>query len=327
LLDDEPEPTVSESVDSAYCGEVISAGLERRPRDVEELRLWTLTCVIARALSEKKTQSNYDEYLHIGFYAFFDSCANAAISEGLDVVSKGPLLSPKKAVTVAFIIAGNRKYVATEEAACSRLGFLRLTKGRQSSTYADRVSAEFAHERFCRPRPTAVSGPLDALRQAFIDRNVEINLHAANKAAVGDAFARVTHDKPPSPYTKAHKAAANKRKAAGAAAAAARATPIAKNTETTRPPPRKLWCGPPRRFMLPSSLFMIYRVRGKWREWERIGASAQVVHWIRLGVHVKFQRGVRPRPFNYGMSMLNATPAQLEFLAIELPRFEACGAR
>jgi hypothetical protein len=39
LLDDETEPTASEFVDFAYYGEVIPAGLERPPRDVEEPRL------------------------------------------------------------------------------------------------------------------------------------------------------------------------------------------------------------------------------------------------------------------------------------------------
>jgi hypothetical protein len=39
---------------------------------------------------------------------------------------------------------------------------------------------------------------------------------------------------------------------------------------------------------------------------------------------VKFKHGVRPKPFNHDISMLDATPAQLEFLNSELPRFEAC---
>jgi hypothetical protein len=43
MLDDEPEPTASEVVDFNYYGEVIHAGLERPPRDVEEPRLWTLS--------------------------------------------------------------------------------------------------------------------------------------------------------------------------------------------------------------------------------------------------------------------------------------------
>jgi len=101
------------------------------------------------------------------------------------------------------------------------LGFLRLTKGGQTSSDSDRVFAELAHERFCRPRPTAVSSALDELRQAFVDRTLEVSLHAASKAAAGAAFARVTPDKPPGQDAKAKKAAADKRKAAAAAAAAA----------------------------------------------------------------------------------------------------------
>jgi hypothetical protein len=55
LLDDEPEPIASEYVDFTSYGEVIPAGLERPPRDVEEPRLWTLTDDTARTLIDKKT--------------------------------------------------------------------------------------------------------------------------------------------------------------------------------------------------------------------------------------------------------------------------------
>jgi hypothetical protein len=71
---------------------------------------------------------------------------------------------------------------------------------------------------------------------------------------------------------------------------------------------------------------MHHRVRLKWREWEHIGASGQVVNWIRHGVRVKFKNGLRPRPFNRGVSMKDATQPQLDFLATKLLRFEACGA-
>jgi hypothetical protein len=118
------------------------------------------------------------------------------------------------------------------------LGFLRLTKGGQASTDADRVFAELAHERFCRPRSTAVSGPLDALRQAFIDRKLEVSLHAVSKAAAGAAFAKITPDKPTCPDARDRKAAADKRKAA-TAATTARPTPLAKPTDPARPPPKK----------------------------------------------------------------------------------------
>jgi hypothetical protein len=91
------------------------------------------------------------------------------------------------------------------------LGFLRLTKSGQASSNADRLFTEFAHERFCRPRPTAVSGPLNALRQAFVDPTLEVTLHVANKAAASAAFARFTPNKPAGQDAKARKAAADKR--------------------------------------------------------------------------------------------------------------------
>jgi hypothetical protein len=98
------------------------------------------------------------------------------------------------------------------------------------------VFAELAHERFCRPRPIVVSGPLDELRQAFVDRTLEVSSHAASKAAARAAFAKATPDKPPGHNAKAKKTAADKRKAAASAAAAAAGT---KPSDGTKSPTKK----------------------------------------------------------------------------------------
>jgi hypothetical protein len=52
---------------------------------------------------------------------------------------------------------------------------------------------------------------------------------------------------------------------------------------------------------------MRHRVRLRWREWEHIAASGQVMNWIRHGVRVKFENDLRPKPFNHGVSMRDAT--------------------
>jgi hypothetical protein len=39
-------------------------------------------------------------------------------------------------------------------------------------------------------------------------------------------------------------------------------------------------------FCSPSSNYMRHRVRLRWREWENIGASGQVVNWTCHGVRV-----------------------------------------
>jgi hypothetical protein len=64
-----------------------------------------------------KSQAGYDEYLQIGCYAFFDSCANAVIGEALDTQSAGPPTSTEQAATAALIRAGHRTHEATDEAA------------------------------------------------------------------------------------------------------------------------------------------------------------------------------------------------------------------
>lgn len=71
---------------------------------------------------------------------------------------------------------------------------------------------------------------------------------------------------------------------------------------------------------------MRHRVRRSWRAWESIGASGKVLDMIRHGVKIPFRGGRRPRPFNHGVSLRNATPAQLSFMDSELERFMACGA-
>jgi hypothetical protein len=201
---------------------------------MDEPRLWTLTDDTARFLNDRKSQAGYDEYLHIGCYEFFDNCANATIGEGLDALSSGPPLSTEQAAFVALITAGHRTHTATEEAARTRLGFLRLTKGGKTSSDSDRVLAKLAHERFRRPCPTAVSGPLDELRQAFVDRTLEVSLHAANKAATRGAFAKATPNRPPGKDSEAKKAAADKRKDAAVATSATTAATGTKPCDGTK---------------------------------------------------------------------------------------------
>jgi hypothetical protein len=82
MRSDDPKLLEPEFVDFSANGKVILAGLERHPRDTDEPRLSMLTGDTARYLNDKRSQTGYDEYLHIGCYAFFDSGANAATSEG-----------------------------------------------------------------------------------------------------------------------------------------------------------------------------------------------------------------------------------------------------
>eukprot|EP00873_Tetraselmis_striata_P000141 jgi/Tetstr1/420405/TSEL_011521.t1 len=185
-----------EYVDFAYYGRVIPPGLERPPRDVDEPRLWTLTDDTTRALAEKRSQTAYDEYMHLGCYAFFSSCANEAMRGALESLSTESATPASKAASLAELRACYRTHLATEEATRSRLGYLQLAKNGPTATEADRVFAELAHAKFCTPRRIAVSGQLDQLRRAFDDKTLEISLSAAGNARAAAAFAKATPDKP-----------------------------------------------------------------------------------------------------------------------------------
>ena len=56
-----------------------------------------------------------------------------------------------------------------------------------------------------------------------------------------------------------------------------------------------------------------------------IGAEPRVLSWIEHGVYIPFKHAP-PAPFHHGVSMTDATPAQLQFLSTELPRFYTSGA-
>jgi hypothetical protein len=64
------------------------------------------------------------------------------------------------------------------------------------------------------------------------------------------------------------------------------------------------------------SSVMRHRVHNKASEWKRLGASEQVLGWIRRGVRIPFISGRRPPPFNNGTSMLDARQQLLDFMYI-----------
>jgi hypothetical protein len=74
------------------------------------------------------------------------------------------------------------------------------------------------------------------------------------------------------------------------------------------------------------ALKMVVRYLNIASEWKQLGASEQVLGWIRQGVRIPFIGGRQPPPFNSGTSMLNATKQQLDLMDSELPRFLQSGA-
>ena len=75
----------------------------------------------------------------------------------------------------------------------------------------------------------------------------------------------------------------------------------------------------------PESRYLRHNLGRKLEAWRAVGAEPRVLSWIENDVHIPFRHGP-PLPFHHGVSMLDATPAQMEFLSEELPRFYASGA-
>jgi hypothetical protein len=67
-------------------------------------------------------------------------------------------------------------------------------------------------------------------------------------------------------------------------------------------------------------------VRRRASEWKRLGASEQVLGWIRRGVRIPLIGSQQSPSFNNGIPMLDAAPQQLDFINSELPRFMDHGA-
>eukprot|EP00873_Tetraselmis_striata_P018054 jgi/Tetstr1/438318/TSEL_026885.t1 len=68
-------------------------------------------------------------------------------------------------------------------------------------------------------------------------------------------------------------------------------------------------------------------MRLRVRDWESIvEASGHVLSWIRQGVRIRFKNRQRPRPYNHGVSMRDATKVQLDFIWLRNHSFEAIGA-
>jgi hypothetical protein len=74
-------------------------------------------------------------------------------------------------------------------------------------------------------------------------------------------------------------------------------------------------------YCTPAFNYMRHSMQRSWREWEKIGASVQTLQWIREGVSIPFKNNRPPPRFIKGVSLLDATPAQLEFIDRELARF------
>jgi hypothetical protein len=281
--------------------------MERPPRDVDELRLMTLTDDTARFLNDMISQAGYDEYLHIGCYALFAIYANTAIGEGMDALSSGPALSTGHPAAVALIKSSHRTHAATEEAAYTRLGFLCLTKGEKTArirtgcspnsptsvSVAHALPRSPAHWMRCAKRSSTKRSRLARMPPA--GQQLEHCSRSQRQISHPDKTPRPRRWQPtsarPQPQEQQQMLLLPELSQATGLSHPRRSDCVARRADS---------CAP-------SSNYMRHRVRLRWMEWEHIGASGQVMNSIRHSVRVKFKNGLRPKPFNHGVSMKSST--------------------
>jgi hypothetical protein len=202
--------------------------------------------------------------------------------------------------------------------ACERtrlLGRRRRALQGQAITDTDRVFAELAHKRLCLSRLTAVSRPLDALRQALAKNTLEVSLYVATKI-VAKCSLKLHHTDQPARIPRARR-----RRPTAAKQQPQWQPPQLEPTQAPTPymRPRNDSVARRRELGSPTTPYMRHCVRRRRRKWEQIGAIGQIVNWIRHWMWIKFKHGLRPPAFNHGVSMLDATHAQLSFLPTEYP--------
>ena len=87
------------------------------------------------------------------------------------------------------------------------------------------------------------------------------------------------------------------------------------------PPPRK------KKLMRASSEegFLWVKVRKRWKEWKCSGATERVLRWVSRGVPCYWKAGA-PAPWNMGQSMMDASPAEVDWVEREASRCVNSGA-
>jgi hypothetical protein len=146
---------------------------------------------------------------------------------------------------------------------------------------------------------------------ALEDKRLEVNSTIVAKAQAAAQFKadKPRPDRPDKPCDKpdrpAKKIAKPKDRSGG------RLPPPLPTRHTRRPRPTRRNDGVTRRAesCTPHSNYMRYRVRRNWQAWKDIGATGQVLKWIREGVTIPFLNTRPPPPFNQGVSLLDATPS------------------
>jgi hypothetical protein len=192
------------------------------------------------------------------------------------------------------INAALRAHQAVASAGEARLTYITRFKAKTILNGENRVAKRLVYTRCFDTIATDRGGNVvDGLLSALVDKRLKVGFTATAKAQATGGKQR---EAAPSPLPARH---------------------------TKKPRPTRRDDGVTRRAhsCTPYSNYMRHRVRRECQAWKDIGASGQVLKWIREGVAIPFLNNRPPPPVNQGYPR----PTKLTFVEAELARFVETG--
>eukprot|EP00873_Tetraselmis_striata_P018203 jgi/Tetstr1/438467/TSEL_027022.t1 len=297
-----------------------------------------------RYLTDEKKHATRDEYRHMLCYGVFTAAAHyAALTDAVATLRAKNATARDTADANDLLDSAIRTIATCGQADEDRLTYLRRFKCKKALTGEERVAERLVYSRFV--DTTAAersSNGVDGLFNAMNDKRLEVSLAAKAQDAAqfkgggsggsggGSGNIRIKEQER-AELARTQTATLQRRgrtKTRTKTRSRASLSPATLRGRLLPRRPRSRAGGVPRRSesCYPSSSYMRHRVRRQWRQWQDIRASDQVLRWIQEGVRIPFKHNRPPPNFHNGISMQDATPAQLAFLEGELARFVESGA-
>eukprot|EP00873_Tetraselmis_striata_P005540 jgi/Tetstr1/425804/TSEL_016183.t1 len=274
----------------------------------------------AYAESMPHKHATRDEYRHLLCYGVFTAAVHAALTDAVATLRAKNATARDTADANDLLDSVIRTIATCMHAAEDRLTYLRRFKCKKALTGEERVTERLVYSRFFDTTAAErCSNGVDGLLNALDDKRLEVSLHQAAKAQAAAQFK--------GSGSGGSGGSGNIRiKERGQRAARARRTrgPRHKGEGGQKQGQRQDQGQASARQPCEEDYYPADR--GAELTWQDIGASHQVLRWIQEGVRIPFKHNRSPSNFHNGISMQDATPAQLTFLEGELARFVESGA-